>query len=312
MQHSQLGPHSDISSLTEIGQCNLCRSETFTLIKSRLRNGQSRYKVYRCEACGHIQLLPKPTPEEDHEYYGKNRQDRDTGKTIDIEKLQQNSSHDTARYVRFIQSRFTTDQRLLDVGAGYGFFVEALRKAGYQNVLGVDISEERIALAPPVTAVEILNADVTNPDEPLGRFDVVTLFHVLEHMHDPIAFLRDLRRLRLVDGGTMVCEVPNVDELLLEVSEAYHDFYWIRAHLNYFGRAILLTVLEQAGFRDIEIIYQQRYGLLNLANWLMFGKPQIDHPIFEIDPPYRFVEQFYRSQLEMQGRSDSLMAVARA
>ena len=70
-------------------------------------------------------------------------------------------------------------------------------------------------------------------------------------------------------------------------------------------------MLQQAGFREIEIIGQQRYGLLNLANWLTVGCPQIESPIFEIAPLYQFVEEFYRSQLEAQGRSDSLLAVAR-
>ena len=74
---------------------------------------------------------------------------------------------------------------------------------------------------------------------------------------------------------------------------------------------MLKRTFREVGFRQIEIIGQQRYGLLNLANWLTLGCPQIERPIFEIDPLYQFVEEFYRSQLEGQGRSDSLLAVAR-
>ena len=63
--------------------------------------------------------------EEDREFYARNRQDKDAGKIIDVDRLRQNSRYDTARRVRLLRAMFRPSQRLLDVGVGYGFLVES-------------------------------------------------------------------------------------------------------------------------------------------------------------------------------------------
>ena len=106
-------------------------------------------------------------------------------------------------------------------------------------------------------------------------------------------------------------EVPNVSEMLLEACHEYNDFYWIRAHLNYFSKNTVLDCLKKAGFGDVEVRFQQRYGLVNLCNWLSAGKPQIEKPVFEINKEYKPIEDNYRNFLEEQGKSDALIAIAR-
>ena len=53
------------------------------------------------------------------------------------------------------------------------------------------------------------------------------------------------------------------------------------------------------------------YGIENLGHWLAFGKPQIQRPLFRIDRAYRWLEDSYRDQLSIDGRTDTLWAVAR-
>jgi hypothetical protein len=128
-------------------------------------------------------------------------------------------------------------------------------------------------------------------------------------MSGPIRFLINISKL-LNSGGVFICEVPNVNELLLETCAAYNDFYWIRAHINYFNANSLLACFQKAGIKNVQTKYQQRYGLINLSNWLTFGKPQIDKPVFTIADPYLKVEEFYKKDLESKGRSDALIAIA--
>lgn len=294
-----------------IENCNLCNSHEFELVKDELRDDKTKVKVYKCNSCGHIQLLPRPKKEADREFYNGNLQDKFRGKEIDYEKLRSNNMFDTSRHVKLIQ-RLCTDfsSRIVDVGSGYGFFVNELHRAGYKNVIGVEISEERRKMAQRNCLVTFIDYDVNMPDKDIGKYDIMTLFHTLEHMADPVVFLRNIKKL-INQGGILICEVPNVNEMLLANCGEYNNFYWIRAHLNYFSDRTLANCLRLAGFNSLEIRFEQRYGLINLCNWLNTGKPQIEIPVFEIADEYKHVESFYRENLESNGRSDAIIAVAR-
>lgn len=295
-----------------MNSCNLCGLNTFELVKNELRDEKVKYKVHRCLTCGHIQLLPRPDEEDDRAFYNNNLQDKNREKEIDYDKLRANNMFDTDRHVRLI-NEVSDDKNcsILDIGSGYGFFPNALYDHGYKNISGVEISSERRHLAMKHGCVNILDVDVNKPDKEIGRFDIVTLFHVLEHMADPILFLQNVRKL-VNKKGFLICEVPNVSEMLLDNCKEYNDFYWIRAHLNYFSDKTLLNCLNQAGYQDVQIRFEQRYGLLNLGNWLTTGKPQIDKPVFEIADGYKPVESFYRRCMESAGKSDAIIALARA
>lgn len=291
--------------------CNLCKSNQLDLVKSELREGELQYKVFRCKHCGHIQLLPKPTEADSKKFYDHNLQDKGRGKEIDLEKLRVNSWYDTERHVRLVEELcLGKDCRLLDIGTGYGFFLEELCRRGFTKVMGTEIGEERRVLAMEHCSAPIIDYDVKNPKEDIGRFEVITLFHVLEHVADPIEFLKDVRKL-LKPDGIFICEVPNVTEMLLETCEAYNDFYWIRAHLNYFSKESLVSTFKKAGFKSVKIQFVQRYGLINLCNWLATGEPQINRPVFTISSPYRWLEDYYRKYLEETGRSDTILAIGR-
>lgn len=292
-------------------RCALCSSSRFKTIRTELRDGNTKYKVSRCANCDHIQLLPRPTDVESKEFYDQNLQDKGRGKKIDPEELRVNSRYDTERHVCLIEKLCPSkDCRVLDIGTGYGFFLAELSRRGFTRVMGIEISEERRAMARRLCSAPVIDYDINDPKEDIGRFEIITLFHVLEHVAEPSDFLRRTGEL-LSPGGVLVAEVPNVDEMLLETCQAYNDFYWIRAHVHYFSRKTLLDCFSRAGFDDVEVRFEQRYGLINLCNWLLTGKPQIERPVFTIDEAYREVETCYRQFVEKQGKSDTLVALAR-
>ena len=294
-----------------MGECNLCGSEKFRMVKDRLRGCPSRFKVFRCLSCGHIQVLPRPTPQEDKEFYDENMQDKNRGKKLEYAKLKENTIYDTRRHVELVKELVSGKEcSIVDIGAGYGFFVNSLAEAGYSNVLGIEIGRERRELGQKHTAVRMIDYDVLHSQEKIGTFDCIALFHVLEHMADPIGFFKAIRHL-MHERTVLICEVPNADELLLETCLAYNDFYWIRSHLNYFTRNSLQMCFQYAGLHNVEFRFQQRYGLMNLCNWLSTGRPQIEQPIFVMDERYGPIEGNYRQMLESQGHSDALIAVHR-
>lgn len=292
--------------------CNLCGSNIFELVQNELRDEKVKYKVFSCSKCGHVQLLPKPREDDDREFYNKNLQDKNREKEIDYDKLRANNMFDTNRHVRLVKEvSDDTNCSILDIGSGYGFFLTELYRHGYKRVTGIEISAERRNIALQHSPLNFIDYDINNPGGDIGQFDIVALFHVLEHMGDPILFLKNIRKL-VNEKGVFICEVPNVSEMLLDNCKEYNDFYWIRAHVNYFSDKTLLDCFKKAGYDDVKIKYEQRYGLLNLCNWLTIGKPQIDKPVFEIVDAYKPVEAYYRQYMESVGKSDAIIAVARA
>jgi len=265
--------------------------------------------VFEWRRCGHIQLLPMFSEKEHKDFYDKNLQDKARNKELNYRKLQENCLYDTIRHVKLIKFLHPCrESRILDIGSGYGFFANELHRNGYESILGVEISSERRDLALEHGEVQILNYDVDNPNGEIGKFDLVTLFHVLEHMRDPINFLKSIRKL-LNPDGILLCEVPNVRELALDECQEYNDFYWIPAHLNYFSEKTLSVCFSKAGYGKASMRYEQRYGLINLCHWLETGKPQIKRPVFEILDAYKPVESFYREFLKSMGRADTLIAI---
>jgi 2-polyprenyl-3-methyl-5-hydroxy-6-metoxy-1,4-benzoquinol methylase len=135
---------------------------------------------------------------------------------------------------------------LLDVGAGYGFFRKAADERAWQHY-GIEVSEfaartsrELFGFESSVGLIEAFDG------APLNSMDVVTLFDVIEHVIDPLALLRHVRRL-VHEAGIVFIRTPNVTALERDVFGArYHSFK--AEHLYYFGPHSLVDALQQAGF----------------------------------------------------------------
>ncbi|HWP36370.1 MAG TPA: class I SAM-dependent methyltransferase [Gemmatimonadales bacterium] len=143
------------------------------------------------------------------------------------------------RYLRTVQ-RYVWTGRLLEIGVGSGRFLEAARAAGFE-VMGCDLSptvcrrvEDRIGVKVHCSSVASL---------PEGIFDVVAMHHVLEHVEDPVGFLRGVGRV-LAPGGIVHIAVPNVAcwEARFSAWNCYAAY-----HLTYFDRATLARAVKQAG-----------------------------------------------------------------
>jgi len=139
--------------------------------------------------------------------------------------------------------------RLLDVGCGNGKFLVRAASAGW-DVVGVDFDKHAVAAACSLGLdVRLGGIECLNPD--VERFDVITLAHVIEHVHDPVAVLKSCFAL-LKRGGSVWIETPNI------TSQGHRLFgqYWRGLepprHLVLFTRSALCAALKTAGFVESE------------------------------------------------------------
>lgn len=156
---------------------------------------------------------------------------------------------------------------LLDVGAGDGYFLDLAKDAGFVTV-GTELSETGANLARE-RGHEILLGQLLGIDFQTRTFDVITLWHVLEHLPDPGKAMARVHSL-LKPGGIFALAVPNEENQLfrhrcglLKVANPLGVMTWgAEIHLTHFQPATLRGVLRRAGFEvlsfGVDDIYQDR------------------------------------------------------
>ena len=177
---------------------------------------------------------------------------------------------------------FTTKKiKILDVGCSTGFFVEAARDFGL-DCIGIDLNPSAIEFGQKrgldLYVKDIF--DITNQ-----RFDVITLFDVLEHLTNPSQIIDKTYEL-LNSGGIISIYVPNYDSASRMLMGKDAHFIWPTHHLNYYNIDTLSNFLEIRNFEILEIntegldifdyIWKEKnedknvYGLEKIADKLQF------------------------------------------
>jgi SAM-dependent methyltransferase len=192
--------------------------------------------IWGCEDCGFLQQWPVPSAGDLLDAYGA------------VEDPLYLAEKDN-RYLTFRRAvRLLGEaggRRLLDVGAYCGFFVDVAREAGFAAE-GIELSRWAAAHARNL-GLTVRGETLAERARAGGRYDVVTLWDVIEHMPDPRAELRAAHAL-LVPGGRIHLSTIDASSLLARVLG--RRWPWLMdMHLVYFDRATLPALLEETGFR---------------------------------------------------------------
>lgn len=135
--------------------------------------------------------------------------------------------------------------RMLDAGAGGGEVVYVLRTLGF-DASGLEPDEHYARHAREALGVPVATGFVQDAAFPAGSFDVVTMYHALEHVEDPSAILSRLRGW-MVEGGVLLIEVPNVEAVCIAPAHRFHF-----AHFYNFNRDALEALGRKAGFEPVQ------------------------------------------------------------
>jgi 2-polyprenyl-3-methyl-5-hydroxy-6-metoxy-1,4-benzoquinol methylase len=135
--------------------------------------------------------------------------------------------------------------KVLDIGCGRGLLLDKLRQRGWIP-MGTELSDEAASYARERLGLPVVTQMVGDEEFPDEEFDLVILWHVLEHVRGPKAMLAEVAKV-LRPGGTLLVAVPNFGSLEARWSRAHWFHLDVPRHLTHFTRATLAQALDEAG-----------------------------------------------------------------
>ena len=244
-----------ITESVEVLCCNICRS-------NRIEKVDAEFNLCCCAFCGYVFDSPRPSSEEVAAFYSQ------AGK-YDF-WLEEESARDILwkRRLRKLLP-YRAAGNLLDVGAGIGQFLHQARPF-FTGVTGTEVSTSAVRIAGEKYGIELYAGHLHDLNLPQGSFDNITMFHVLEHVHDPAGLIACCKNL-LRPKGVLFIAVPNDvlawtsklkvlgKRLKLAPFEKFSPTLGIaragashEIHLSHFTPVVLRRLLETAGFSVVD------------------------------------------------------------
>ena len=163
----------------------------------------------------------------------------------------------------------TSGGRLLDVGCGSGDMLMRTQKLGW-NVQGLDFDPQAVEAACK-KGLNVKLGSFSEQDFTSDSFDVVTMSHVFEHVHDPVALLEFCKRV-LKPGGRLILVTPNNESLLHNIYRKNWKPLEPPRHLYLFNSATLATLAKRAGFSDVAV-----KTIIRDANGIFLGSQSLKY-----------------------------------
>jgi len=248
--------------------CGNTKESRFEIVTDRIRDNQKK-KVFKCLKCTLVFLDNTKTEKELDNFYRKEYKYKPNYRMAErIDKVPL-----TMNQIRFAKVRpfLTPRVKLLDIGCGSGGFLKMV-KPFVKEADGVELSEAYVK--------KLRKENINVFDKPIDSlvpgktYDIICIFHTLEHIPNLGRFLESLKALAH-PGSRIFIEVPNVMDALVSFFDMhkFRNFYFRKTHLYYFSPETLSFLLKKHGLKP-KIELMQCYSFTNHMNWLYLQKPQ--------------------------------------
>jgi SAM-dependent methyltransferase len=225
--------------------CNLCGSIDVEVIGTRDRDGHP-LRTTICRQCGLVWSNPRPGEDDVRRYYSREYRLHYKGHATPSLRHIARSARGALNRYRTLAPYIKDGARILDAGAGGGEVVYVLRALGF-DASGLEPDEQYARHAREALGAPVATGFVQDAQFPAGSFDVVTMYHALEHVEDPSAILARLRTW-IADNGVLLIEVPNVEAVCIAPGHRFHF-----AHFYNFNRGALEALGRKTGFEAVRI-----------------------------------------------------------
>ncbi len=272
--------------------CYLCLGAKHKKREGKIRNLDD-VDVLECEDCSLVFLSSFAHMNEGFYQDGAMHSDISLETWIEITKT------DDLRRFNFVKKKIQ-DKKVLDFGSGNAAFIN----------LAKNIAKEAVGLEIDETFKEYFIQNnlqiITNLQETDEKFDVITIFHVLEHLQNPKETLQEISE-KLAPKGEIIIEVPSSNDALLKVynNKGFKNFTYWGCHLFLFNDKTLKKLFENSDFKINYIKHIQRYGIANHLHWIFKNKPNGHNLWKAID--LRLLNKLYETILSFFKITDTII-----
>lgn len=276
-------------------KCYLCDSTNHKKREGKVRDN-SKLDILECDDCGLVFLSSL-----DHmnkEFY----EESNMSVNFTIDEWLKETFHDDERRFEFIKPMIA-NKDIADFGSGAGGYL--LKAKGIANsIKGIEL-DKKIKQHYADNGIELVR-DIEDIKD--SSLDVITAFHVVEHLSEPIDILEMLIKKLKIDGK-LIIEVPNSNDALLTIynNKAFSEFTYWSPHLFLYNSHTLELLFKKINGVKIDFIkYIQRYPLSNHLYWLSKDKPA-GHKHWGDFIDSSELSKAYESQLASIGATDTII-----
>jgi len=228
--------------------CPLCGSENISACLKATDHllTHEPFNIFKCLSCGFVFTQDIPSADEIGRYY----KSQDYISHSDIRKGLMNKLYHFGRTIMLkkkygMVKKVAIGKNLLDIGCGTGYFPAYMKRKGY-NVAGVEADPKARTFAQKEFGIPVHSPEDFINHKLEGKFDVITLWHVLEHVHDFNLYFR-LMLEYLENGGLLVIALPNCSSFDARHYKEYWAGYDVPRHLWHFTPSTLKILAEKNG-----------------------------------------------------------------
>jgi 2-polyprenyl-3-methyl-5-hydroxy-6-metoxy-1,4-benzoquinol methylase len=258
----------------KLNECPICSASNLKnhLVVKDHSVSQESFNIMICENCNFQFTNPRPSEEEIGKYYQSeeyiSHSDKANSPINLIYKMAR--KYALASKKRLINSIAKDKKgRILDYGCGTGYFLETMKEDGWKTY-GLEPNEKAREIAKTKTKVKE-NLEQLNLKN--KKFDIITLWHVLEHIHNINDTIKVLKTI-LKEKGKIVIAVPNIDSYENNVFENDWAAYDVPRHLYHFNQDTMNTLMLKHGLK-IKKVYPMKldaYYISLLSNKYKYNK----------------------------------------
>lgn len=221
--------------------CNSEKTQTYIWVKDEFLT-KEEFQIQECLNCGLLFTEPRPPKDKIGDYYkSEEYYSHQENKKGFIPKLYESIKAINLKNKYKIATNGKSAGKLLDIGCGVGDFIHTAEEQGWQCT-GVEPSQDAKAIAKKRIKAEILSSEDLE-QIPNETFDVITMWHVLEHVDDLKWQMAQLQRL-IKKGGRIVIALPNYKSYDATFYKEKWAAYDVPRHLNHFNKDTLVKIFK--------------------------------------------------------------------
>jgi 2-polyprenyl-3-methyl-5-hydroxy-6-metoxy-1,4-benzoquinol methylase len=239
--------------MEKLNTCLVCGQSQFSTLftcKDFVASGEV-FQIQRCDNCSFLFTNPRPEIKEIGSYYQSDRYISHSGNKKGLMYILYDivRNYSIKKKLNLIK-RFNSTGKLMDLGCGLGDFLYGAHHDGVFDCVGVDISEDAIKNVKNKFGLDVLKENQLD-SFPQNSFDVITQWHVLEHVQLLNERIIQLKRL-LKQGGTLFIAVPNSNSWDAKLYKRFWDAYDVPRHLYHFNQESFKLLMEKHDLKVIE------------------------------------------------------------